>query len=293
MDEIATGQEMRQRAREERCRGRSIGLIPTMGYLHEGHLSLARMSRAENDTVVLSIFVNPTQFATGEDLDRYPRDLERDRSLVKQAAVDLLFVPGSKEMYPDGSDAQTVWADPGNLARHLDGASRPGHFRGVATVVAKLFNIVEPDRAYFGQKDAQQAVIVQRMVVDLAFPVRISVVPTVREEDGLALSTRNVYLNDQERKQAGALSKALRLAKQQIESGERDASKLKSAVQDVIRQEAPLARLDFVDMADLHTLQPIRRVSADALLALAVYFRDTRLIDNLMIRFEEDQPAFS
>jgi len=293
MDEIKTTRELRQRVRVERCRGSSIGLVPTMGYLHEGHLALVRKARFENDLLVLSIFVNPTQFAPGEDLDRYPRDLERDRSLAKQTAVDLLFLPDAEEMYPRGADAQTVWVDPGMLALHLDGASRPGHFKAVSTIVAKLFNIVEPDRAYFGQKDAQQAAIVERMVADLAFPIQISVVPTVREEDGLALSSRNVYLNEQERKQAGALHRALLLAKQQIASGERDASKLQFAVHELVRREAPLARLEFVEIVDLSTLRPTSRIDGDALLALALYFGDTRLIDNLIIHRAGDQLAFS
>jgi pantoate--beta-alanine ligase len=293
MDEVTAVSDLRDRVGAERCEGHSIGLVPTMGYLHDGHLALLRRARAENDLVVLSIFVNPTQFGSGEDLDRYPRDLVRDRSLAEGAEVDVLFVPHATEMYPRGADVQTVWVDPGTLDRQLEGATRPGHFRGVATVVAKLFNVVEPDRAYFGQKDAQQAVILQRMVDDLAFPVQITVVRTVREPDGLALSSRNVYLSDEERRQAAALFEALKLAGERIVGGEREATALEVGVREHINRRAPLAVIDFVQTVDLYTLQPVSRVEDDALLALAALFGQTRLIDNLMIRFGSGRPVLS
>lgn len=255
------------------------GFVPTMGYLHEGHLSLIRRARAENDHVAVSIFVNPTQFGPHEDYNRYPRDLERDLRLLEPLQVDLVFVPSVEEMYPPGFQ---TWVIVEELSRPLEGASRPGHFRGVATVVAKLFNIVQPDRTYLGQKDAQQAVVIRRMVRDLNFPVEIVVCPTVREPDGLALSSRNTYLNPQERQAATVLFRALQAAKARYEAGERDGERLREAMREVLRGE-PLARVDYVSVADPETLEELSRVEGPALLSLAVYIGNTRLIDNLLL----------
>lgn len=255
------------------------GFVPTMGYLHEGHLSLVRRARAENDRVAVSIFVNPTQFGPHEDYARYPRDLERDLRLLEPLGVDLVFVPSVEEMYPPGFQ---TWVIVEEVSRPLEGASRPGHFRGVATVVAKLFNILQPDRAYFGQKDAQQTVVIRRMVQDLNIPVEIAICPTVREPDGLAMSSRNTYLNPEERRAATVLFRALQAAKARYEAGERDAERLREAMREVIRAE-PLARIDYVSVAHPETLQELERVEGPALLSLAVYIGTTRLIDNLML----------
>jgi pantoate--beta-alanine ligase len=255
------------------------GFVPTMGYLHEGHLSLVRRARAENDRVAVSIFVNPTQFGPHEDYARYPRDLERDLRLLEPLGVDLVFVPSVEEMYPPGFQ---TWVIVEEVSRPLEGASRPGHFRGVATVVAKLFNILQPDRAYFGQKDAQQTVVIRRMVQDLNIPVEIVICPTVREPDGLAMSSRNTYLNPEERRAATVLFRALQAAKARYEVGERDAERLREAMREVIRAE-PLARIDYVSVAHPETLQELERVEGPALLSLAVYIGTTRLIDNLML----------
>jgi pantoate--beta-alanine ligase len=255
------------------------GFVPTMGYLHEGHLSLVRRARAENDRVAVSIFVNPTQFGPHEDYARYPRDLERDLRLLEPLGVDLVFVPSVEEMYPPGFQ---TWVIVEEVSRPLEGASRPGHFRGVATVVAKLFNILQPDRAYFGQKDAQQTVVIRRMVQDLNIPVEIVICPTVREPDGLAMSSRNTYLNPEERRAATVLFRALQAAKARYEAGERDAERLREAMREAIRAE-PLARIDYVSVAHPETLQELERVEGPALLSLAVYIGTTRLIDNLML----------
>ncbi len=253
------------------------GFVPTMGYLHEGHLSLVRRARAENDRVAVSIFVNPTQFGPHEDYARYPRDLERDLRLLEPLGVDLVFIPSVEEMYPPGFQ---TWVIVEEVSRPLEGASRPGHFRGVATVVAKLFNILQPDRAYFGQKDAQQTVVIRRMVQNI--PVEIVICPTVREPDGLAMSSRNTYLNPEERRAATVLFRALQAAKVRYEAGERDAERLREAMREVIRAE-PLARIDYVSVAHPETLQELERVEGPALLSLAVYIGTTRLIDNLML----------
>ena len=255
------------------------GFVPTMGYLHEGHLSLVRRARAENDHVAVSIFVNPTQFGPHEDYNRYPRDLERDLRLLEPLGVDLVFAPSVEEMYPPGFQ---TWVIVEGVSRPLEGAARPGHFRGVATVVTKLFNIVQPDRAYFGQKDAQQAVVIRRMVQDLNIPVEIVVCPTVREPDGLAMSSRNTYLNPEERRAATVLFRALQATKARYEQGERDAERLREAMREVIQAE-PLARLDYVSVADPETLQELDRVEDRALLSLAVYIGKTRLIDNILL----------
>jgi pantoate--beta-alanine ligase len=256
-----------------------LGLVPTMGYLHDGHLSLVRRARAECASVVVSIFVNPTQFGPSEDLDAYPRDTERDLRLLEAAEVDLLWTPPAEEMYPE---AFQTWVTVEKLTRGLEGRHRPGHFRGVATVVTKLFNAVQPDRAYFGQKDAQQAIVVRRMVRDLAFPVQVVVCPTVREPDGLAMSSRNSYLSPEERKAATVLYRALLAAMEAYEAGQRDAQALRVRMEEVLASE-PLARPQYVSVADPETLDELSGPVRRALCSMAVFVGTTRLIDNLVI----------
>ena len=256
-----------------------LGLVPTMGYLHEGHLSLVARARAECVAVAASIFVNPTQFGPNEDLARYPRDLPRDLGLLEAAGVDLVFAPQPSEVYPPGFD--TVIEVRG-VTDVLEGAVRPGHFAGVATVVAKLFNIVQPTRAYFGQKDAQQSVVIRRLVRDLNLPVEVVVAPTVRETDGLALSSRNSYLTRGERAAAPAIYRALNAAKAQFEGGEREAEALRDAMRAVIAAE-PLMRVDYVSVADADSLRELTRVEDRALASMAVRLGTTRLIDNLLL----------
>lgn len=282
MEVVSDVGALRERVRGIRCRGGSIGLVPTMGYLHDGHVRLAAEARAENDYVIASIYLNPTQFGPNEDLASYPRELSRDEDILRTAGVDVLFLPDTETMYPDGPTQQTIWVEPGSLAEHLCGASRPGHFQAVATVVAKLFNMVQPDRAYFGQKDAQQAAIIARMVRDLAFPLEIRIVETVREKDGLALSSRNVYLSREERPQAAALSRALAAGRAAIQSGERDARQVEAVMRARITKGAPRSRIDYVAVVDPVSLQPVDRIDREALLAVAVYFGTTRLIDNTL-----------
>lgn len=293
MEEVADVQTLRARIGDARFAGKSIGLVPTMGYLHEGHARLLTGARAENDVVVASIFVNPTQFGPSEDLLRYPRDLERDRAIARNTGVDLLFVPDVAAMYPDGPDHQRIWVEAGGLAAHLDGASRPFHFRGVATVVAKLFNLVQPHRAYFGQKDGQQALIVQRMVRDLAFDIAIVIVPTVRDIDGLAVSSRNVYLSEEERQQASVIPRAFALARTLILAGHTDSREITDRMRALIERDAPLARIDFVDVASTATIEPVATIGGEAMIALAAYFGSTRLIDNLVVQFTDGTPQFA
>ncbi len=262
--------------------GQTVGFVPTMGYLHAGHLSLVEMARSQNDIVVVSIFVNPTQFGPNEDLSRYPRDMERDLALLQEAAVDWVFTPMTEEIYPSG---YSTYIDVREVTSRLEGAARPGHFQGVATVVAKLFNIVQPYRAYFGQKDAQQVVVVRKMVRDLNFPVEIVVGETVREPDGLAMSSRNVYLNPQERQAALVLYKALSEARNLWEQGERWGNPLREVMQRTLAAE-PLAHPDYVSVADPFTLQELDDAgnAREALASLAVRIGNTRLIDNLVLR---------
>ena len=263
--------------REARAGLGELGLVPTMGYLHEGHLSLVARARAECAAVAASIFVNPMQFGPNEDLARYPRDLPRDLGLLEAAGVDLVFAPQPSEVYPPGFD--TVIEVRG-VTDMLEGAVRPGHFAGVATVVAKLFNIVQPTRAYFGQKDAQQSVVIRKLVRDLNLPVEVVVAPTVREPDGLALSSRNSYLTPDERAAAPAIYRALRAAHARFEAGERDAEALRDAMRAVIAAE-PLMRIDYVSVADAGSLRELTRVEGRALASMAVRLGATRLIDNL------------
>lgn len=257
----------------------SWGFVPTMGYLHEGHLSLARRAKAENERTAVSIYVNPTQFAPNEDLDSYPRDLARDLALLEAAGVDLVFTPSDDVMYPPGFQTMVTVNE---VSRPLEGSSRPTHFQGVATIVAKLFNIIQPTRAYFGQKDAQQAVVLRQMTRDLNFNVEIIVCPIVREADGLALSSRNKYLTPQQRQAATILSRALNQAKNAYVNDERDGRILRQIMRDTINAE-PLARLDYVSAADPATLQELEEVKEGVLLSTAVFFGKTRLIDNILI----------
>ena len=256
-----------------------LGFVPTMGYLHQGHLALVRQARTDNASVVISIFVNSTQFASGEDYERYPRDLKRDLALLEKEGVDAVFTPSKNEMYPPRFSS-LVEVD--RLTKRLEGAARPGHFSGVTTVVAKLFNIVQPTRAYFGQKDAQQAIVIEKMVADLNMNIRIITLPTVREPDGLAMSSRNSYLNPKERQAALVLYQALMLAKKLWQRGEKDVEKLRNEMVRLIRKE-PLAVIDYVSIADAETLEELEEVRPPALVSLAVKIGETRLIDNVVL----------
>ncbi len=256
-----------------------LGLVPTMGYLHEGHLSLTRRAREECRSVVVSLFVNPTQFGPNEDLSSYPRNLERDLSALEAAGVDLVWTPTPEGMYPP--DYQT-WVEVEKLTQPLEGARRPGHFRGVTTVVSKLFNAVQPTRAYFGQKDAQQVAVIRRMTRDLSYPIDIVICPTVREPDGLAMSSRNSYLDPAQRKAATVLYRALLAASKAYGAGERDADVLRKIVTDTVAAET-LARLQYVSCADAESLDELQRVQGPALLSLAAFVGKTRLIDNLIL----------
>jgi pantoate--beta-alanine ligase len=257
----------------------TVGLVPTMGYLHEGHLSLVRRAREECDHVVASIFVNPTQFGPREDLSNYPRDLDRDLRLLEPLGVDLVWMPTAEMMYPPGYQ---TWVEVEGITRPLEGSMRPGHFRGVTTVVAKLFNAVQPHKAYFGQKDAQQAAVIRQMARDLNFPLEIVVCPIVREPDGLAMSSRNVYLNPEQRKAATVLSRSLRAAQEAYDTGERGAEKLRGKMKEVLAGE-PLADVQYVSCADYDTLEELDTVTGKALLSMAVFMGKTRLIDNLIL----------
>ena len=268
----------RQWVRTERTGGKSIGFVPTMGAFHDGHRSLFRRAREQSDRVVVSIFVNPLQFGQGEDFARYPRDFARDLALAEREGVDAVFCPEAGEMYPD---ALPLTVHPGKLGKTLCGPSRPGHFRGVATVVAKLLNIIQPDRAFFGQKDAQQAVIIQWMVRGLNFPVEIEVCPTVREPDGLAMSSRNAYLDSEERANATVLYRSLRRAEDLIRSGVRDVARIEQEMRDMIRS-VPGAELDYARVVDPHALGDVKQIAGEVLVAVAARFGKTRLIDNLL-----------
>ncbi len=265
--------------RAARARVADLGLVPTMGYLHAGHLSLVKRAKAENTAVAASIFVNPTQFGANEDLSRYPRDLPRDLGLLEAAGVDFVFTPDAAEMYPPGFDTQILV---GGVTDRLEGAVRPGHFAGVATVVAKLFNIVQPTRAYFGQKDAQQSVVIRKLVRDLDLPVEVVVAPTVREADGLALSSRNSYLTAEERAVAPVIFQALSAARAHFDAGERDAEGLRQAVRRMLAEQ-PSLTVDYVSVADPLTLRELEAVDTGALVSTAARLGATRLIDNLIL----------
>ncbi len=256
-----------------------VGLVPTMGYLHAGHLALVRQARAENSSVVVSIFVNPTQFSLQEDYEKYPRDHVLDLAILEKEKTDIVFMPSVAEIYPEPFNS---WVEIGKVTERLEGAARPGHFRGVTTVVAKLFNIVQPTRAYFGQKDAQQAIVIKKMVADLNMNLEIVAVPTVREPDGLAMSSRNAYLNPQERQAALVLYQALSLAQQLWSQGEKDAKRMRQKMVALI-QKQPLADIDYVSIADTETLEELDVVNPPALVSLAVNIGKTRLIDNIVL----------
>lgn len=279
MRSIASVAEMTAISQQARRSGQRVGLVPTMGALHQGHLSLVRAARSQEDVVVVSIFVNPTQFGPREDFSKYPRNLEKDQSLLQAEKVDFVFVPTIEEMYTSSS---STWVTVEGLSEKLDGRSRPGHFRGVTTVVSKLFNIIQPDLAVFGQKDAAQAAIIRRMVSDLRFDVRILICPIVREKDGLAMSSRNVYLNPEQRKQATVLYRALMRVQTLADQGEGSASKLADAGKQVIAEE-PQIRLDYFEIVNWDTLDPVIDISKGALVAVAAYVGETRLIDNLVL----------
>jgi len=279
MEVIKTKNELRKLLERERQKGKSLGFVPTMGFLHKGHLSLMERARRENDVVAASIFVNPTQFGPGEDYGTYPRDLPRDIRLARSAGVDYLFVPEADEMYPDNS---ITFVDMEGLTDVLCGASRPGHFRGVMTVVTKLFNIVKPDRAYFGQKDAQQVLIIKKMVKDLDMDIDIVEMPIVREEDGLAMSSRNSYLTASERKSALVISRSLSDARDSIKEGENRAGFIKEAIRREISTEQN-ASIDYIEIVDAETLKPIERIKGGVLIAVAVRIGKTRLIDNIKL----------
>ena len=279
MDIKYTVKDVREQINKWERQGLSIGYVPTMGYLHEGHRSLIEAARANNDKVVVSIFVNPMQFAPSEDLDSYPRDLEKDAKMCNDAGVDLIFHPEPSEMYNDGFCS---YVDMNGLTTELCGKTRPTHFRGVQTVVLKFFNIIKPDRAYFGQKDAQQLAVIKRMVADLNVDVEIIGCPIIRESDGLAKSSRNTYLNPDERKAALILNKSLKLGRELIESGETDSKAVIKAISDNINTE-PLAKIDYVNVVDFSTITPVDKIGKAVLVAIAVYIGKTRLIDNFII----------
>jgi pantoate--beta-alanine ligase len=259
---------------------KSIGFVPTMGHLHQGHLSLIKRARQDCDEVVVSIFVNPTQFGAGEDYSRYPRDLSRDIKLCKQEGVDVVFAPSREEMYPDGYSTFVKVEE--ELSLTLEGSSRPGHFQGVCTILTKLFNIISPDFSYFGQKDYQQVLVVKRLVRDLNLRTQIVVLPTVREKDGLAVSSRNSYLNREERRAATILHQSLEKARQLIKEGKRDPDLVVSRMKDVIKAES-LAEIDYVAVVDPETLRKVERIGKEVLVAMAVKIGGTRLIDNAKI----------
>lgn len=263
------------RVREEGC---SIGFVPTMGYLHEGHLALLDLAAEETDFLVMSIFVNPMQFNVSADFEAYPRNEERDLQLARERGAGLVFIPEAEEMYQE----RLASVEMELLTDHLCGSARPGHFRGVFTVVSKLFNIIQPDVAVFGQKDIQQAIAITRMVYDLNFPVKVLTAPTVREEDGLAMSSRNAYLSGDERKRAVVLYGALQKAEEMIAEGERDVSRIRQGMEKIINSGGP-NEIDYISAVDYHNLQPVERIEEDAVIALAVFFGMARLIDNMII----------
>jgi pantoate--beta-alanine ligase len=256
-----------------------VGFVPTMGYLHEGHMSLVKKARAENRTVIASIYVNPTQFGPNEDLAKYPRNLERDLAMLDKEGADAVFFPEDKDMYPAGYD---TWVTVDNLTKPLEGNVRPTHFRGVTTVVTKLFNIVRPTNAYFGQKDAQQALVIKKMAADLNMNLKVVVCPTIREPDGLAMSSRNVYLNPEQRKAAPVLYKSLQMAQELFANGEKNADVILGQMTTLIQKE-PLGKIDYISISDTETLAELKIIKKTALVSMAVKFGNTRLIDNVIL----------
>jgi pantoate--beta-alanine ligase len=279
MDEISSIPDLRAWTQTHRAAGRRIGFVPTMGYLHEGHLALVDVARRRAEAVIMSIFVNPLQFGPGEDLDRYPRDLRRDRALASGRGVDALFIPSVDVMYPQGSEVRVV---PGPSAERWEGAARPGHFAGVLTVVAKLFHLVEPDFACFGRKDIQQLTLVRRMVRDLDWPIEIVAVSTVREADGLAMSSRNAYLAPEDRRRAAGLSRALQAARTAWENGETRAAAIEASVRQELRGE-PEVSVEYIAVAESEALAPVVTVDAGTVVAIAARVGSTRLIDNITL----------
>ena len=278
MQIISFKEEMRQACRQS---ARPLGLVPTMGALHDGHLSLVDQALDDCSSVSVSIFVNPTQFGEGEDFTQYPRDLDADLDMLRQRGVDLVFVPEITEVYPPGFD---TWVDVGPIADRLEGAARPGHFRGVATVVAKLFGIVQPDRAYFGQKDGQQTVVVRKLARDLDMGIEVVVLPTIREPDGLAMSSRNVRLNPAQRSAAAAVYRALSAGQAAWESSERDAETIRDTVREMLQEEPLLENVDYVSVASPETLQELELATSGAMLSTAVHLGPIRLIDNVLLK---------
>ena len=279
---VTSAAAMQRLALRWRARNTRVGFVPTMGYLHEGHVSLMERARqlvGRQGIVVVSIYVNPTQFAANEDLSRYPRDFARDKKLCRAAGVDVIFAPTNRDMYPPNNDGYSTYVVEEKLSRGMEGASRPTHFRGVTTVVAKLFNLVQPEVAVFGEKDFQQAAIIERMVRDLNFPVRIVVAPTLRERDGLAMSSRNKYLSPAERAQAVVLSEAIRQARTAVKKSPVSATQLKQRLKNLIESQ-PSAKVDYIEFFDPVTLEPVKRAARGAQMALAVFIGETRLIDN-------------
>ena len=279
MNIVGTIAEMRALCRSAKSGGKRLGLVPTMGALHEGHLSLVRAAREKTDVIATSIFVNPTQFGPTEDFSRYPRALDKDCAILEREGVEFVFAPTVEEMYPAGA---VTWVTVGGLSDRLCGKSRPGHFRGVATVVAKLFHIIEPDAAFFGQKDAAQHAIIRKMVRDLDMPVAIEVCPIVREADGLALSSRNAYLNAEERKSALVLYRSLQCAQELFRTGERNSAKLIAAARQEFASESNV-RLDYFEIVNPDSLEPVLDTSSPSLAAVAAYVGNTRLIDNIVL----------
>jgi pantoate--beta-alanine ligase len=273
--------QLRKVIAAQRRRGRRIGFVPTMGALHEGHLSLIRLAKKKSDFVVVSIFVNPAQFGPKEDFKKYPRDLKRDAALCMSAGADLIFAPKVKDVYPDD---YCTYVTVEKLTEGLCGSSRPGHFRGVATVVAKLFNMVQPDMAVFGQKDAQQAAVIRQLARDLDFPIKIVIGPIVREKHGLAMSSRNAYLTPAERAQATALYHSLQLAKRLVQTGKRESGMVKREMAKLISREAPLGEIDYVEIVNNRTLIPSKTIKGEILIAVAVQFPSARLIDNVVVQ---------
>lgn len=282
---LTSAAEVTAISKEAHRAGKRVGFVPTMGALHEGHLSLVRTARARADVVIVSVFVNPTQFGPTEDFSRYPRNPERDAAMLAAEKADYVFLPSTEEMYPAGAES---WVTVEGLSEKLDGRSRPGHFRGVTTVVAKLFNIVQPDLAFFGQKDAAQVAVISKMVRDLNFDVHIVVCPIVREPDGLAMSSRNAYLNPEQRKQALVLHRSLMRVQHLIDRGETSTARLLVAGTQVMAEE-PAVKLDYFEIVDRATLDPVSDISAGALVAVAAYVGSTRLIDNIFVA-KQSQP---
>ena len=284
---VITGsiEKVRKISRKETKLGKIIGFVPTMGALHEGHLSLVRRARKECDFLIASIFVNPTQFGVGEDYQRYPRNFYRDKKQLRAEGVDLLFSPGANTMYPS-SGGTSVYAYENDLSSLLCGKSRPGHFKGVCTILIKLFNIVRPDIAYFGQKDYQQTLIVKKLIKDFNFPIKIRVLPTIREIDNLAMSSRNAYLKGQARKSSRCLYEALILAKELIESGQRDSKRVISQMKQLVKSRE-LARIDYIEIVDAENLKRVNRIKSKVLIALAVYIKKVRLVDNIILNVKK------